>query len=37
MVTIFLRNDHSGNIVGQNQVFWMTDMGKLHLKEQYIQ
>jgi hypothetical protein len=31
--TVFLRNNHSMNIVGQDQEFCMTDVGKQHLKE----
>jgi len=33
---IFLRIDHSENIVGQDQEFWTADTGKWHFKEQYI-
>jgi hypothetical protein len=29
----FLRNDHSRNIVGQDQEFWMTDTVKWHVEE----
>ena len=30
----FLKNDYSGNTVGQDQNFWTTDMGKQRFEEQ---
>lgn len=29
-ISSLLENDHSGNIVGQDQEFWTTDAGKMH-------
>jgi hypothetical protein len=37
LLQFFLGNDHSRNILGQDQEFWMSDVGKWHSEEWFIQ